>query len=167
MPTIIRATTANTGMTSFGFVVNVTRKSGCSIPISLDPSATTDIYLDSDEQRPREQRVPFRCRFLTCRQRSQVAQKVAEARDAAKDAEKCEALLREALAIGVVGPVKEGMPCTLDNVWAVLSPLEMWELADQYPDKVSLSELDRKKSERQSPSSSAASAVNVAKPAAA
>src|SRR5687767_2013768 len=99
------------------------------MPISADPSATTDIYLDSDEQRPPEQRVPFRCRFLTCRQRSQVAQKVNEAREASADGERCEALLREALAIGVVGPVTEKFPCTVESIWAVLSPLEMWELA--------------------------------------
>ena len=145
------------------------------MPISLDPQATTEIYLDADEARPPEQRVAFLCRFITYRQR-QRAYELAE-KALAKDTPDAEryGLINQALAVGVIGPVgpnakdEDGkpLPCTVESVWAVLTIREVRDLLLEYPAKLSLREDDRKKSESRPESGSATPAATAAKPASA
>jgi hypothetical protein len=117
------------------------------MPIGFDPNARTTIYLKADLDRPPEQRVGFLCRFITMRQRTEHQNKMAEAVLKETPADQTYKLLREAIAIGVIGPVADGIPCTLDGVEQVLTASELWDLAWEYPHAVGMSENDKKKPE--------------------
>lgn len=129
------------------------------MPIGLDPNARTTIYLKADMERPPEQRVGFLCRFITCRQREEIRNKALEAMREETSADDSTRLLREALAIGVIGPVKEGVPCTIAGCEEILTPRELWDLLLEYPNAVGASEVDLKKSGSDTPSSSGTSAT--------
>mgnify|MGYP003577143684 CR=1 FL=1 len=122
------------------------------MPIAFRRDATHRFCLKADEQRPDEERVYIKARFLTYAEREQVYAKLIEAnKKETSDADSVR-LLWEALGIGVIGPdgakTPDGrdVPCTLEGVKMVLSASELWELATEYPNAVSLGEADLKKS---------------------
>jgi hypothetical protein len=142
------------------------------MPIAFDPNATTDICLESDKARPEKDRVYFRCRYITDRERRKVWELRLQ-RGACTTDEELDALITAALSIGVIGPVnakaRDGtaLPCTVDAISDVLSYIEKLALIDEYPLAVSASEWDKKKLQSPSPSvaESATSAGAGAAPA--
>lgn len=149
------------------------------MPIAFSKDARTTIFLREDLQRPESERVGFLCRFITSRERDLVYDLMGQARNE-KDNDKSRALLMQAMGVGLIGPKDartpngESVPCSLEGLPMVLSISEMWQLGWEYPNAVSLSEVDLKKSAPPSSSnvetpatdSPPASAASVPPPAA-
>ena len=135
------------------------------MPVSADPNATCEIWLDDDADQPAQTRLTFTCRFLTRAQRTRVLE-LRRTAFAETDNAKCFDLLWQAISIGVVGwrnavNGDDGRPVEAFNretIGLVLSDQEIWDLANEYPAKVSLSETERFLSRSRSRASAAASA---------
>src|SRR6476660_5043082 len=116
------------------------------MPIGLVPEAIALICLKADEARPESQRVYFKARFLTCRESERVYELGRQAADQKIPPEETEKIMRDAFAIGIVGPVNaetrdgRAVPCTIDGIKEVLSITEMWDLLWSYPTLLGIAE---------------------------
>jgi hypothetical protein len=125
------------------------------MPISADPDKTAEYVLPTDADKPADTRPTFICRFMTKREYVTHGDIIAKARSSPATPEgdaECYHLLQQAIAIGVVGwrnmVDRDGnpVPFSTDNFDAVLSDLEIWELAANFPLAIQTSEVDAKKS---------------------
>lgn len=127
------------------------------MPLSLNPNATVPVSLDSDKQLP-EPRPEFLCRFLTCAQQADMLGKLDDAfceRDMIARRPK----LREALLVSVTGWRNMGdRSSDPQNIDALLTEDEMFELGYAALTAIRLAEQDKKKSASQSKSPSASDA---------
>lgn len=143
------------------------------MPIALDPQSTADIDIGNG--------VRVCCRYLTIRQRQKWWSHLRAAYEAcdvppgetpeqrAARGERCASELRAALAVGVIGPAPgtldpEGrpVPMTLDGLDDILTHAEVWTLAEEYPEKLGLSETEKKRSGSPAASAGAPSAAPAA-----
>lgn len=116
------------------------------MPLGLDPDATVEVWLESDADKPMENRPVFLFRFLTCRKIRQVQEIRKRALESKDDAEFVK-LVDEALSIGLAGwRNMNGIPFSPEAVDDVLTPREKWDLVCVYPSKITLTEADRKNS---------------------
>lgn len=133
------------------------------MPVAYRKDATAKFCLKADEARPEGERVYFLCRFMTCQQIEEWREKITKANDRNTSDADTGRLLNEALAIGVIGPVDaktpdgQDVPCTLAGIDMVLTQIEKFDLAVQYPRAIQLGEIDLKKSESPPPASTAES----------
>jgi hypothetical protein len=135
------------------------------MPIAFSSSARVRICLEADKARPENERVYFLCRFMTAAETNRAFELAGQAADKKTGGEETKRLMREALSIGLVGPVDatdprtgKPVPCTIDGIDAVLSHNEKWDLLWEYPRAVSLGEHDLKKSDSPSQSTTGESA---------
>jgi hypothetical protein len=148
------------------------------MPLSSDPQQTTPVWLDIDAGKPEAERPAFRYRFFTARQVRQRRELIDRAK-VLPDVE-AEPLMVQALAIGLAGWQNltdgDGNPVHYDAadpgaMSAALTVLELFELAGQATDAVTLAEGEKKRAASASSSppttTSANSAPNAATPAAA
>jgi hypothetical protein len=118
------------------------------MPIAFDPAATTLICLADDEKRPEEQRVYFKARFITARQKSEIRRRIGEM----QTMKELEDGILPVLGIAIIGPVNardasgNPLPCSLDSIPEVLTLAEMGDLAADLPYLLTLREQDRKNS---------------------
>src|SRR5438132_1281370 len=110
------------------------------MPIALDPGQTAGYVLKRDQQKPENSRPTFMFHYLT-RAESRRVRDVREQARAEQDAEASEQLLDEALLVGLVGwrnvvdrngKAVEFAP-NADRLDEVLTLVEKWELANNYP----------------------------------
>ena len=121
------------------------------MPISSDPNATAEFFLEVDRAKPAAKRPVFLVRFMTGRDLAQIESLIeqAEAQPSTSDGNAAAyTLLCRAIAIGVVGwrnmAGRDGVPLAFDAAklesllgadetgWSLLSERELWELATLY-----------------------------------
>ena len=123
--------------------------------LALDPNETCEVKLALETQGR-----AFLVRYLTCRETTAYKAGLAAA-IAEKDDAKSIDLLMDLLRPVVVG-WKGCATFTIDQLPAMLTPCEMWELGNRIPEAVAMSELDKKKSYWQSQSAGAKAANTTA-----
>ncbi len=115
--------------------------------IASDPDQTVDVSLKLDGNKL--EKPVFTFRFLTCRQVLAVQRLLKTARDSENgDQEACVRCLVDAVKTGMVGWRIPGDSGTFDpeRLPDLLTPSELWELAYQTIDAVTLKEIDLGKS---------------------
>jgi hypothetical protein len=144
------------------------------MPIAFDTDQTRPFSLATDAPKPEASRPAFNVRFLTRRQALRYDALVADALAARADIAKFWNLVWQAIGIGVVGwhnmpldkaELPSDAPFTRENAEAVLTGMEIMELAFGYTSAVSLSGDDRKNSPTQPSSDTEVVAVQTAEPA--
>ncbi len=128
--------------------------------IALDPNEVFEITLKLEAGKPDV--VPFVCRYMTGRQLIEFDRLTDLANAAEVNSADEIGNLLAALALGKV--CRKGQPEA--DAAATLTPLEMWELANQIPVKSRLAERDRKKSASPQPSDTATKSSTPAAPSA-
>lgn len=135
------------------------------MPIALDPNQTVDVCLDSDKDKPESERPTFVFRHLTYRQRREVDRLLAEAEKVEReDTEKALDFHVAAIRVGLIGWRNMG---ALDYGPDVEPPLTFWEafeLAYNYPHKLSISETEKKARSSPSPSTTESSTASQPSP---
>jgi hypothetical protein len=127
------------------------------VPLCADPDETIPFSLKTDEAKPADARPVFHLRFLTEREARKVRRLIKQA-NAETDDDQADALLSEAIAVGLDGltdvklrgkDVKHGDPPS-----SYLTTAELWELVYAVLNKPALTEDERGKS-ASSPASTA------------
>lgn len=133
--------------------------------IGFDPEDRVEFCLKADEGKPPETRPTFISRLLSVRQVQRISALYAQACVKGTTDEKANALLDQAILMGITGwrnvTDDEGKPLEFSHPEALSAAFtedaKIWFVL-QYPGRITLSEIDLKKSKSRSPSITAASA---------
>lgn len=137
------------------------------MPLGLDPDQTAPVSLKSDQPKPEASRPAFLFKYLTERELTQVQQLREQARDE-QDNEKCLALLKQGIGVGLRGWKNmiglDGKPISYDagKLGEILTIQEQWELINDYPTALQIAASLKADFPSPSPSPSANSATGSA-----
>jgi hypothetical protein len=117
------------------------------MPLAFDPEQVAEFTLKSDEARPPERRATFRSRHLTGRDSLKLRRIVDEIRELRKDDDVL-AKLGEAFGIGIThlkAPDGEWQPFAVEAALGLLTLVEMYDLLDEWPSRVTEIEISLRK----------------------
>lgn len=109
---------------------------------------TADFILESDKAKDPATRPTFVFRFLASRDTRKAKALTIEAATGAKTDEDVEGLLKQAVALGLIGWRNIDEPFSIDNLASILSDDELWEMATLFPVRLYEAEIETKRAER-------------------
>lgn len=125
--------------------------------LGIDTTCTFDFVLEADQDRPEDQRPSLTCRYLSVRDYRRLDRLFSETYDL-KEFDQVYTKLLEGLQTVLVGWKNQPIPFAPAELETVLTPAELLEVRNRLLSEMTLSELDKKKSKRLSPSSTGSSA---------
>lgn len=138
------------------------------MPIALDPTQTCEITLDSDADKPADQRPAFIARYLTCREQRSLGELIDAPAEGPAWMETASAILALQLSGWRNVMARDGQPIPfavtdgkLTAALDVFTPMEIWEIIAKARTAIRLSEEDKKKLAWQRRSAGASSATTA------